>query len=707
MTFELGRRGLAAGALLLAWLVVATPAYAAPVGASGAAASLVVVASSPSANARVDTAPRTVSVRFNEPVEAPALHVYGPSGERVDLDGTTTLGNGGLSAGVTIQGAGAGGYLLTWAAESLRGGPQQGSLVFAIGRVPGWTSGPGGGLLAAGGSSGSLAAALEGADGIALVAMVVLAGAIVVLALRWLPSDYRGRRWVTALIAVAGAGTAVALFLHGPFSAGLPAGQALSRSMARATLHSAWGVGALVALIGLAIIAAVAPFPTATSAPTPAPAPDPGRPVRVPASGRSATPSSNGPRRLRASVSDLVTASDAVAVLPTTLLALDSLASPGTATTADPRQASGAATAPKTAIAQDLAPLPKPTPAPETAATPDPTAPPETTAPPDPAATPDPTATPETAAGPDPEPDSAGASQTAPTRESRLVPEAHAPSEPAKKQRRARRRSTTLALAGVVLLVVAAVAEGHGPSEGLAATWVALTAIHVVAAVALVALLLVRFTPSQSPPGWTAGVTLARLKGIALVVVATGVALAAHETGSFSALTDTGYGHIVIAAAVLGVGAFLTLYGAGGPTSGSGRLTLPLVAVSALITGALIFQTPGRDTAPRPATGSVTATGLDVEYQLTPARIGANGMHIYVFDANGEPLAVPNAVADLRWSGASTYPLPVALSQAGPGHFLDYGVEVPFAGSWTLDLEIDRGGGVPPTTLSQTITIHR
>ncbi len=348
------------------------------------------------------------------------------------------------------------------------------------------------------------------------------------------------------------------LGLYGPFSAGLPAGEALSRSMARLTLHSDWGVGGLLALAGVAVVGVC--------------------------TGR-------------------------------------------------------------------LFPAPRPTPVPERA---------------------------------------------------RLISPGRLPG-----------------LAAVILLCAAAVAEGHAVSGGASVLWACVAVVHVVSAMMLTALLVVRFAPpggGAAVRGTTRFATARPLRLVAVLTTVTGLLLAGRETGSVSAVVHTAYGHIVVLKALLAVGVLLAVFAVGdGPPAAqtrarglSARLpesAVALLVVSSLVTAVLVFQTPARDAVPRPSTGSITADGVDLEYQLTPARIGANDVHVYVLDAAGAPILTPAASADLRWPAAGAEPLPIALRQAGPGHFLDYGVEVPFAGTWTLDLSVAVPGG-GSRTFASTVTVH-
>jgi copper transport protein len=556
----------ARGRRRVGWLILALAFLWPPTAASAAPAGVVVVHSTPAAGSRVGAAPHTVALEFASAVEAPTVQVFGPGGRRIDLDGTAEVTRGGAAVSVTVEDAGSGGYLVAWSATPTGGDgrgpstPVGGALTFAVGRVPGWTTGPIGGLLTPSGSSGGLAAAVEIAGGLALAALVVLVGLVLAREIRWAPRSWWEDPVVVVASAVVLSGTGVVLFLHGAFAAGLPAGEALSRSTARLTLHSDWGVGGMLALAGVVLVGLLSgrlfPVPSALG---PADAPTMGSPT--------------GPSRLAA-------------------------------------------------------------------------------------------------------------------------------------------------LAVVTLLAAAAVTEGHAVSGRMPVIWSAVAAVHVAAAMVLAALLVLRLgPPGPVTPDRAARLTaVPRLRLAAVVTVVTGLMLAGRETGSVSAVAHTAYGQIVVLKALLSVGLLLAVYAMSDQPTGartrvrgvSSRLpesAAALLLVSTLVTAVLVFQTPARDAVPRPSTGSITADGVDLEYQLTPARIGANDIHVYVLDQAGAPLAIPEASADLRWPAARADPLPIALRLAGPGHFLDYGVEVPFAGTWTLDVSVELPGS-GSRTFASAVTVH-
>ncbi|MGH3421561.1 MAG: copper resistance protein CopC, partial [Streptosporangiaceae bacterium] len=131
--------------------------------------------------------PGSVSVLFNQAVRNATLHVLGPHGNRVDLDGTIVSGQGGRSVAVTTQDGGTGGYLVAWSAVPAGSGAAvSGALAFAVGRVPAWSTSGVAQYLSAGGAGPGLAATVNAVEGVELAGLLVLVGLVVALAGRWL-----------------------------------------------------------------------------------------------------------------------------------------------------------------------------------------------------------------------------------------------------------------------------------------------------------------------------------------------------------------------------------------------------------------------------------------------------------------------------------------------------------------------------------------
>lgn len=242
-------RRLGAGLLALVAVAVGLLLLAAP-----ASAHAVVVSSSPADGARLDSAPASVRIRFDEPVglDVGYLRVVDSAGSRVDT-GTASHPN---SDGATIQvalrsGLGDGSYLASYRVTSADSHPVAGSIRFVVGDGP---------LVTPAGSSGS-APVNQAVSSILAVSHWLSFAGIAVVGGSWLiftvwPSgrwrlEVRRLIWTGWLVAVAGA--VGEFLLQGPYSAGTGLGSALRGTLLDATLHVNSGqlLSVRLALIGV------------------------------------------------------------------------------------------------------------------------------------------------------------------------------------------------------------------------------------------------------------------------------------------------------------------------------------------------------------------------------------------------------------------------------------------------------------------------
>lgn len=127
----LRRRVTAAGVVALAGLV-----WLAWAPAAGAHAAL--MSSDPSSDAVVETAPRTVSMTFSEPVVAlpGSVEIYGPDGQRVD-DGVPSAASGDTVVRTGVEADVRGSYTVSWRVTSDDGHTINGSWTFHVGERSG------------------------------------------------------------------------------------------------------------------------------------------------------------------------------------------------------------------------------------------------------------------------------------------------------------------------------------------------------------------------------------------------------------------------------------------------------------------------------------------------------------------------------------------------------------------------------------------
>ena len=301
-------------------------------------------------------------------------------------------------------------------------------------------------------------------------------------------------------------------------------------------------------------------------------------------------------------------------------------------------------------------------------------------------------------------------------------------------------------------LVVTTAAVGHpvaGPWPGLA---LPVTVVHVAAMAVwmggLTGLLVGVLRPGV--PAGDLGVALPRYSRIAfssvIALVVTGIVQAVREVGSPAALVSTEYGWLLVAkllvvAVILAAAGVSRVWvqqhlGVQRPRPGGGRrvtahafaaeagsdvedpvvdervkvqavaaadqlpsfrrsvlveLLLALVVLG--ITSVLVGSPPAESTLAQPVDVTLPLQGGSgssgsVQVSVDPARPGANTLHVYLFDANGQltqPAQISVTLADPE---QQIGPMDVALQPAGPGHYIDEAMVIPSAGTWTLAVNV-------------------
>ncbi|PWW21045.1 copper transport protein [Geodermatophilus normandii] len=118
-----------------------------------------------------------------------------------------------------------------------------------------------------------------------------------------------------------------------------------------------------------------------------------------------------------------------------------------------------------------------------------------------------------------------------------------------------------------------------------------------------------------------------------------------------------------------------------------------VAAVVLVLSAVLVGTPPAAATVAEPVDVTLpleSAAGESGSVQLSvdPARAGANTLHVYLFDDDGQ-LAQP---ADLRVTLTEPEqeigPLDVDLEPAGPGHWVADGMSIPGAGTWTVAVTV-------------------
>ena len=275
-----------------------------------------------------------------------------------------------------------------------------------------------------------------------------------------------------------------------------------------------------------------------------------------------------------------------------------------------------------------------------------------------------------------------------------------------------------LAVPAAVLAVTPALA-GHATTQHPVAALLPLDVVHVLAMSVwiggLVALLLVvpaatRLLEAPERSRLLAAVLL-RFSPIALgcvvALAATGTAQALIDMGGLSPLTTTAFGRAVLIKvglllALVAIGAVnrqrvvpaLKRLAAGGePPGAAGRLLrrtlraeVALVIVVLGVTSALVSYAPPVAAGSGPVSKTTTMGPIELQATIDPARVGANQLHVYLFDrktgaayTKTKELGVGAALP-----GKGIGPLRVTMHQAGPGHYVADAFQLIPGGTWQL-----------------------
>ncbi len=291
-------------------------------------------------------------------------------------------------------------------------------------------------------------------------------------------------------------------------------------------------------------------------------------------------------------------------------------------------------------------------------------------------------------------------------------------------RRRNLKAASLLLAVPLAYLVLCPALGGHGSSQSPVALNFTVNAIHVAAMAVwlggLAALLLVlpvatRSAPTPADRGRLLAGPLARFSTVALAMVAlimaTGLIQAYVYVRHFGDLFSTGYGRAVLAKfllllCVIGVAAYNrrrsvprleAIAGRGESPGRPGvllrralRAEVALLAVVIGVTAALAGYAPpvSAESGPFSLTTQVGPTTLEMD--VDPARVGANVMHLYFFDAKtgapyekGKELTVTAALPDKEIG-----PLPLSVSSAGPGHYIVSNALLNAPGDWEIDLAL-------------------
>jgi copper transport protein len=282
-----------------------------------------------------------------------------------------------------------------------------------------------------------------------------------------------------------------------------------------------------------------------------------------------------------------------------------------------------------------------------------------------------------------------------------------------------------LTLAGLAvpagLLAISPALGGHATTQHPVAALAPLDVVHVLAMSAwiggLIMLLFVvpaatrRLEPAQRSA--LLGAVLGRFSklalGCVLALAATGATMALIEMGGLSPLLSTAFGRSVLIkaallAALIALGAvnrrrvvptIKRLAAAAQAPGAAGRLLratlraeVALVIAVLGVTSALVSYAPPTSGATGPFSTTTRMGPIELEMTMDPAKVGANQLHVYLFDARTGAPYTKTKELDLQAALPAKHigPLPATMRKAGPGHYIADTLQLLPAGTWKLTL---------------------
>lgn len=102
-------------------------------------------------------------------------------------------------------------------------------------------------------------------------------------------------------------------------------------------------------------------------------------------------------------------------------------------------------------------------------------------------------------------------------------------------------------------------------------------------------------------------------------------------------------------------------------------------------------------------TGGKNGKGT-VRMDVDPGRTGTNALHLWIEDANGKAMDVPEVKLALTLKSKDIGPLPVVPVRLTEGHWTSTGLQIPMAGDWTVAATV-RTSDIDQTTVDKNVKI--
>jgi copper transport protein len=271
----------------------------------------------------------------------------------------------------------------------------------------------------------------------------------------------------------------------------------------------------------------------------------------------------------------------------------------------------------------------------------------------------------------------------------------------------------------VAFLLVSPALAGHATTLHPVAALLPLDVVHVsamsvwIGGLVMLLFVLPGATRRLEPPDRSRllAAVLVRFSPMALACVAallaTGVTQALVDMGGLSPLFSTPYGRavlikFVLLMALIALGAvnrqrvvpsLRRIASAGAAPGAAGRLLrrtlraeVALVIVVLGVTSALVSYPPPKSAASGPYSTTTRIGPIELQMTVDPAQVGANQLHIYLFDARtGAPyIKTKELTVEAMEHDKGIGPLKATVHRAGPGHYIADAFVLSPGGTWML-----------------------
>lgn len=261
-------------------------------------------------------------------------------------------------------------------------------------------------------------------------------------------------------------------------------------------------------------------------------------------------------------------------------------------------------------------------------------------------------------------------------------------------------RSTTWWRSGTALVgagtIVTLSASGHPSSSPLAGLAVGVDAVHLSAVVIWIGGLvaLARLRPADDTDEVRIVATFSRWATVAVpIAVATGLWQTWHLIPGWDDLTATSWGRalvvksvfVVAAVTIGGLARWMVAHHLGASIKRLLMIELVVVAGVLASTTALVANPPRVQAAVDVFTTSLVDGSTIVDVTVTPARAGANEIHLTVRTPNGALSPVESATVRFSQAESDVPPIEVPVEILGPNHFSGT-VSLLEDGPWTMEV---------------------